>query len=371
MSGLRTCAVAALAIVMMGCHSAGPVRVGVVVSDPGVGGARAAEADVNAAGGINGRRLELRLMSEGGTTIAHLALAVAESLADDPSVVAVVGHANSSASISAAQIYNERGLVQIAPTSSAPRLTSAGPFTFRLVPNDLHQAQFLVKQIVAQAAVPRIALFYVNDDYGRALFLEMRARLADAHVPIVYQRPYEEEKPFVDADVVARSVADAHADLLVWLGRQPQLHDLLPSLRKLLPRLPILGSDALDGVATAENVDGAFTGVRYVCFLDVSASTIPMQQLRDKLRAHGTATVTPEAVLNYDAVMLVAAAARTVGTKRAAIRDYLASLGTTRAAFPGTAGPIAFDKQGDPAPSYCLAEVTRTGPHIILPSSPP
>ena len=54
------------------------------------------------------------------------------------------------------------------------------------------------------------------------------------------------------------------------------------------------------------------------------------------------------AALAYDATMVIARAALEVGADRARIRDYLATIGTTRPAMTGVTGPIAFDEQNDP-----------------------
>ncbi len=64
-------------------------------------------------------------------------------------------------------------------------------------------------------------------------------------------------------------------------------------------------------------------------------------------RAHGGQ---PDhfAALGYDAVLLVAEAVREVGFDRARIRDYLEEVGTSRDAFRGVSGLVAFDENGDP-----------------------
>ena len=68
--------------------------------------------------------------------------------------------------------------------------------------------------------------------------------------------------------------------------------------------------------------------------------------------------------------MLLATSARAAGTGRDAIREYLASLGTGQPAYEGATAAIAFDENGDPHPSYCLAEITAHGTRIIPRSLP-
>ncbi len=90
-----------------------------------------------------------------------------------------------------------------------------------------------------------------------------------------------------------------------------------------------------------------------------------MASLRERFSARMGSTMTAEMALTYDAVMLIATAAREAGASRSAVRDYLNSLGHTRPAFEGATGEIAFDQNGDPPPSYCLGEITSTGIRVL------
>src|SRR3989454_9993141 len=79
---------------------------------------RAAELavkEINARGGIRGRQLALRVMDDSGRP--EVAIRIAEELADDAAVVAIVGHLTSSASLAAGRVYGEarRPLLMISP----------------------------------------------------------------------------------------------------------------------------------------------------------------------------------------------------------------------------------------------------------------
>jgi|ERR1019366_132838 ABC-type branched-subunit amino acid transport system substrate-binding protein len=117
------------AVIAGACGDQQPVRIGAIVSAPGVAGAPFAALEINNSQGIRGRPLELRVMSQGGAVTARLALLAADSVSLDPAVIGVVGHSNSSAS-------------------------------------DIHQARYLADQITADGAKPSTAIFFVNDDYG-------------------------------------------------------------------------------------------------------------------------------------------------------------------------------------------------------------
>lgn len=357
---------ACIALVLSACQTHEPARIGIVVSNDAVVAAEIAVRQVNASGGIQGRPLALRVVTGAGSTRAGLALSAAEQLAGDQSVFGIVGHTNSSASLSAAQIYNARQVVQIAPTSSTPLLSLVGPYTFRLVPSDIHQARFLANEVIAENARPRTALYFVNDDYGHALHEELRTRLQRERVPIVFDSPYDHEEDLPNARVLASRIAEGQAELLIWIGRSRQLQQLLPDLRQALPGIRILASDGVDEGLSRHNVGGILTGVRFVRLIDPDATLPPLVDLRQSFAAAAPGVpLTAEAALTYDAVMLLATSARVVGTRRDSVRDYLAGLGTRHAAYEGATGAIRFDENGDPQASYCLAEIGASGIRIL------
>ncbi len=102
-----------------GCQSVAPVvKVGLVAPFEGrhraVGydvlySARLAVREINAAGGINGTRVALVALDDGGS--AEYAQATAESLLVDPNVVAVVGHWLPETTAAAAPLYTQGSLL--------------------------------------------------------------------------------------------------------------------------------------------------------------------------------------------------------------------------------------------------------------------
>ncbi|HUG28520.1 MAG TPA: hypothetical protein VMK53_09500, partial [Gemmatimonadales bacterium] len=111
------------------CRPAPTVAVGAALSASFINAARLAIEEAWAEGGLP--QLDTLLLRE-MTNAAAPAIGMAEEFVALPGVVAVVGHSNSSASLAASQIYNDAEVVQIAPTSTAPRYSEAGPFSFRL-----------------------------------------------------------------------------------------------------------------------------------------------------------------------------------------------------------------------------------------------
>src|SRR3989442_10488559 len=118
--------------------------------------------EINARGGLRGRPLALRIMDDSGRP--EVAIRIAQQLSDDPSVVAVIGHLNSSASLAAGRIYGEarRPLVMISPSASSPDLSGINPFVFRACPSDLSHGAQLARYARRMLNARRVGVMYLG-----------------------------------------------------------------------------------------------------------------------------------------------------------------------------------------------------------------
>lgn len=342
--------VLALAVGLFLSACGGDVSIGVSTSTSYMDAARLAVADVTASGSA---RVDTVMIPE-GTNQATPAIAAAERFAAHANLVAVVGHSNSSASLATSGIYNQLEVVQLTPTSSATIYSEAGPYSFRLVPSDDHQARFLVEQLAAAWPTgARVAVGYVNDDYGRGLRDGVRLGAADSPLDLVLELPYAEEAfRHREVEHFADAVAAVEPDAILWLGRASTLDRFLPGLHQAAPAAIILGSDAL-AAAREMSQDSRWSGVRYVDFLDLESGP-ELQDFAARYQARFGRRATAPDALTYDATRLILAAIADGARTGPALREYLHSLGRDRPPYPGITGPIAFDENGDIHRDYVL-----------------
>jgi branched-chain amino acid transport system substrate-binding protein len=339
------------------CRQPAPYRIGIVLNPDGVRAAALALEKINANGGVHGHRLELVDLGGGASTRAKPALESADSLASDPRVLAVVGHTNSSASIAASQVYNARHVVQIAPTSTSPLYGEAGPYSFRLVASDEFQGVFLADQALKRAPRPRVAVVYVNDDYGRPLQHVVAERLQSAGLPPVFDAPYSEDDASSYQGELVMALAQARPDLLLWIGRATDYGTVVLPLKRALPHLDVIASDGFGSSDLISDSLHRFDDVRYVRLVDLTRNDSSLRQLQARYVRDGLGELSDQAVLSYDAVTLLAEAIRNAGPKREAIRDWLADMAKTSRSVAGLSGPIVFASSSSRAPQYFLERV--------------
>ncbi|MGD1804824.1 ABC transporter substrate-binding protein [Dapis sp. BLCC M126] len=117
---------------------------------------------------IGGRGLIVIIADDSSTQTVR----IANALAANGQVLAVVGHLSSQITMKVAPIYEDNKLVLITPTANASKLSNRNNFLFRMIPSDATMAQAMASYLISQSEdeQPRVALFHIpNDVYSESL----------------------------------------------------------------------------------------------------------------------------------------------------------------------------------------------------------
>jgi len=132
-------------------------------------GIELAVKEINDSGGIAGKQVAVDFYDDEGKPEG--AASVAQKIASDPDVFAVIGHINSSASMAALPIYKRAGLTEISGNSSSYKLTHLGYSNFfRVIIDDFAQAPVVVDEAVQKEGRKHLAIIYENSDYGKGVY---------------------------------------------------------------------------------------------------------------------------------------------------------------------------------------------------------
>ncbi|MBN9021897.1 MAG: ABC transporter substrate-binding protein, partial [Rhizobiales bacterium] len=140
-------------------------------------GIRAAFAEANAAGGIDGR--ELRLVARDDRYEPEAAIANTEALIHQDRVFALIGAVGTPTSAAAEPITRAAGVPFIAPFTGAEFLRDpALGNVVNVRASYFEETETLVERLVRDAGVTRIAVLYQDDSYGRTGLAGVKAALA-------------------------------------------------------------------------------------------------------------------------------------------------------------------------------------------------
>jgi branched-chain amino acid transport system substrate-binding protein len=115
-------------------------------------GVAQAQNEINQSGGINGMDLEIQIIDDDNNPT--ITKQIAETLVKDDRLLALIGHNTGDASLSAAPIYQKRGIVMISPTTFSTEFSAVGNYMFRAVPTPQSMSIPLVEYILKRSLQP-------------------------------------------------------------------------------------------------------------------------------------------------------------------------------------------------------------------------
>jgi branched-chain amino acid transport system substrate-binding protein len=137
-------------------------------------GAEQAVADINAAGGIMGKKIELQVGDD--VSDPKQGVSVANKFAGD-GVKFVVGAFNSGVTMPSSEAFQENGILQITPASTNPQVTERGMWNiFRTCGRDDQQGSVAAAYILKHFKGKKIAIVHDKTTYGKGLADETKMR---------------------------------------------------------------------------------------------------------------------------------------------------------------------------------------------------
>ncbi len=315
---------------------------------------------VNAAGGINGKQVEI--VAEDDAFDPKTAALAAQRLTTS-GVVAVIGTYGSSITEASQGIYDEAELVQVATGSTMVRLTEKGmPYFFRTCPRDDAQGLAAAK-IIKDFGAKRIAILHDNSSYSKGLAEETKALLDPSSI-VFYDALTPGEQ---DYTAILTKVKGSNPDLLFFPGYYNEAGLLLRQKMEMKWDVPMLGGDATNNsdlikIAGPEAASGfMFVGPPGVNDLD---SAVAKDFLATYMARYDAMPASIWTVFAGDAFnVIVEALKRTGSTDSETVAAYLHN---ELKDFPSLTGTISFDKKGDRAGKfYRLSKVNEKGEFIL------
>ena len=177
-------------------------------------GIQLAFAEVNAAGGVKGRRLELVSYDDGYEPEA--AIANTNRLINEDKVFALVGEVGTPTSKAVVPVAMEAGVPFIAPFTGAEFLRN--PFKRGVVnvrASYFQETETLVERFVTDLGFRRIAVFYQDDSYGRAGREGVRRALEKRGMEIIGEGTYQRNTTAVKRGLLAIRKSKPEAVIMI------------------------------------------------------------------------------------------------------------------------------------------------------------
>lgn len=327
-------------------------------------GVRLAFDEINAAGGIKGKKIALTAMDDQGKN--EEAAASVTRLITQNKVVAVLGGVASGRSKAAAPIAQTHKVPFVSPASTNPDVTKIGDYVFRVCFIDPFQGLVMAKFATENLKLKKVAVLRdVKNDYSVGLadvFVEeFKKRGGEIVADVSYQAGD------IDFKAQLTQIRSKNPDGIYVPGYYTEVGLIAQQARQLGIKAPLMGGDGWDSDKLSEIGKDAINGNYYSNHYTTESTDPAVTEFIKKFKAKYNETPDALAALGYDAAKILAAAIeRAPDLSGKAIRDELAKTKD----FGGVTGKITLNENRDAVKSAVIIQVDGKNRKYITTISP-
>jgi branched-chain amino acid transport system substrate-binding protein len=336
-----------ISVLAAGCGS--PERIGAIVSRSGAAatygdeiarGYDLAVDELNARGGVRGRRLELLYRDD--STNPEMGMTALRDLVERERVAVVLGAVSSRVTLRLAAYCERRRVLLLSPSASTPQLSDAGEYIFRTYPSDVLEGASMA-DFARDLGLDRVAILAVDSDYGSSLadaFAE-RFRAAGGSVVAVLTFPEGNNDALSDA---VKAIAALSPRGLYIPAYPADLGTALALLRETNAHPIVLGTSTVKPEAMRLVGPAAENLVFPMPSFDPDADDPTVRAFAASYRQRYGVDPDVYAAHAYDAVRVLATAVERAGSwEPDEVKDALLGIDD----YEGATGRMAFDRKGD------------------------
>ena len=312
-------------------------------------GAQIAIDEINAAGGVNGKKLEL--IFEDDVNDPEKAISAYNKLIDQD-ITALLGAVTSGCSIAVSDESVKDGILQITPSGSAQECTKQ-PNSFRLCFTDPLQGQTMANYI-AENGYKNVAIIYdVASDYSKGIKEAFVTEANNIGLSIAAEESFTSGD--IDFKTQLTKIKSSGADCIFLPIYYAEVAAISEQATTVGVSLPYFGADGWDGVI--DQLGGDTTNINGAIFLTPFVATADKENVKSFVAAYEKAyNATPDqfAADGYDAVYAIKAAIEACGSD-VTNENLVAAM--TKIEVKGVTGDMTFTAEGEPNKSALVAMI--------------
>jgi branched-chain amino acid transport system substrate-binding protein len=318
-------------------------------------GIQLAFEEINAAGGVNGKKLDMVFEDDQGTP--EKAKTVIQKLISQDKVVAVLGEVASSNSLAAAPVAQEAKIPMITPSSTNPKVTEVGDYISRVCFIDPFQGSVMAKFAANTLGAKTAAILGDNSsDYSKGLTQFFEQEFTKLGGRIITKQTYAQRDQDFKAQLT--QMRDQKPDVIYIPGYYGEVGIIAKQARELGMNQPLLGGDGWDSPELWK-LGGAALNPAYIS--NHYSADNPAPEIQNFVKAYQAKfNVAPDslAALAYDSAKVLAdAIKRAGGTDSAKLKDAINSTKD----FKGVTGTITLDSNRNAVKSAVVLSLDPAG----------
>jgi len=282
-------------------------------------GIRLRQRQINAAGGVSGRAIELVVEdNKGEKTDTRTAF---KKLAEINRVVAVIGPITSTNALAAKIDAEQYAVPMVSPTATNDQVTANARYVFRACFNDSFQGRIVANYAYQSLGLRRAAVLTdKNSDYSKGLSGSFKSAFERAGGKVVAEEGYQQKDTNFGSQLVR--IKKSAAEIIFVPGYPPEVPLIIQQAKVVGFPGRLCGADGWDSQAVLDNSGPNIEGCFLVgAFSPQDSRAVVQAFVRDMKQATGRTPGTFEA-LGYDSLFLLEKALA-AGTTRQEVRAAL------------------------------------------------
>ncbi len=339
-----------------GSKSADTIRIGANLEMTGgqaaygtgaVRGAQLAVEEINKAGGVLGKQIELVALDN--KSEPSESASAAQKLVDE-GVIALIAPTTSSNALAMVPITNAAGIPSVSSTATNPKVTvdektgEVIPYSFRACFIDPYQGRVMASFVADKLQLKRVAILIDNSsDYAKGLSRFFEEAFTARGGEIVATEAYLQKD--TDFNAILAKIKTQNPEFIYVPGYYQEIGLILKQARTQGITVPFGGGDGWDSPVLAE-IAGfeALEGTYYSNLYAVEEDNPAVLEFIKAYQAMHNETPGMHAAMTYDTMKLIAQAITDAGSEDPeAIRNALENLTT----FHGMSGDMSFTETHD------------------------
>ena len=307
--------------------------------------------EVNAAGGINGKTLELVFQDSKGD--AKESSDLCRQYVDNEDIVAVLGDFTSTACMADAPIVKEAEMAILSPTASNPAFTEMNDCTFGIIGKQDADSRYYAHYVLQEyAGVDNVGIIYIESDWGNAAMSNFVDEAGKIGLNIVEMASFVQDEKDFSSIITKMKAANPDHIAIMDQGAPSQIINQIRTSGwdvSLSTNGPGTSQQLID--LCGENCEGLLLTTPF--FFDPENEK--EMAWRDEFTERAGFAPTVHSVNAYDCALLISEAIRQCGDDitRENVRDKLAAIDFSG----GLTGQIKFDETGSLDRRYIICEI--------------
>lgn len=316
-------------------------------------GIKMAVEQINAAGGVNGKKLEIVIADDGG--LAENTKSAVKKLIEEDKVDALIGEPTSTNSIVGANIAQAAKVPMITPSGTNPKITEVGDFIFRACFVDSVQGEVMAKYAFETLKLKRVSLLVdFSSSYSKGLADSFTQSFKKLGGIVASRSYYEENEEEFNTQIAA--IKRFKPQAIYIPGYYHEAGEIAREVHASRMKVTLLGGDGWDSPTLFE-LGGSTLNNSFIT--NNFATSIPSENVKTFVASYKKLyNLEPDsfAALGYDSANLLAdALKRANSTDKQKLRDTLAATKD----FAGITGKITFDANRNPRKPVFILKIDQ------------